>query len=166
MDTQGCDCKKCVSCCWHNPGWFGSIEEIKGAAKIKGLSVEEFAREYLIQEYLASHEDVIIPAPRRDFDRRHKDAPDIPESLRQYENEAKRDNGKGFEKPASWEHNFMTGYACIFLDKNNRCTIHESKPTECRAVFACKGAPKNNRYDLLKYWRKNQDFIKRLIPKE
>jgi len=63
---QGCMCDKCKDCCWHNPGWFGSIEEIEGAAKIKNMDIEHFVKEYLIREWYYA-EYVEIPAPRRNF---------------------------------------------------------------------------------------------------
>ncbi len=149
--SKGCTCEKCRSCCWCNPGWFGSIEEVKGAAKIKKMSVKKFAKEYLIREWWEEEDGVFIPAPRRNF----KKIRTITSS------EEDKRNGKGFVK-ATWGHNLIKGVACIFLDKNERCSIHKSKPKECREVFGCEKYSGNYRPKLLKYWGKNQKFVKSL----
>ena len=69
---MSCTCQKCINCCWHNPGWFASIEEIESAAKMVNLPVHEFCREYLIREWWAGEEGIYIPAPRRNFDRKER----------------------------------------------------------------------------------------------
>lgn len=170
---KGCSCSKCVSCCWNSPCWFGSIEEIEGAAKIMELNVRDFAKEYLIREWWAGDEidDISVPAPRKDFLRKDEDRKEC-DDMREKDKDLFSDfdtwrdeqikNGKGFVK-ATWGHNLMTGYACVFLDENNRCKIHESKPMEGRESFGCKkGRKKNFRLDCVKYWKKHQDFIKLL----
>jgi len=154
-----CQCKKCKECCWHNPGWFGSIEEIEGAAKIMKISVKDFCLEYLIQEWYSLDDgtEPIIPAPRRNFSRGTKNA---------YRGDTWNDdikrNHKGFIR-ASWGHNLLKGWACIFLDKNNLCKIHKSKPQECREVFGCKGGHKSKRPKIARYWEKHQDWIENII---
>lgn len=148
-----CSCEKCIGACWRNPGWFGYIGEIEGVAKIMKVSTKDFAKEYLIQEWWAGDEDIYIPAPRRNFDKR-KD--------RTYRGlaEGVQQNGKGFVV-ASWGHNLMQGWACIFLDDNNRCLIHQSKPEECRETFSCEKFFSNfkGREKLVSYWKKHQDYI-------
>lgn len=165
MDN-GCDCQKCKDCCWHNPGWFGTIEEIEGAAKIMKMTTKEFCKEYLIQEWMAGDdEENSIPAPRRNFDVKNKFEPtkhSNPKLIRIIEDLHKEDmerNGKGFVR-ATWGHNLIHGFPCIFLDKDNRCKIHNSKPMECRETFGCKEPGKNQRDNVLSYWNKHQDFIK------
>jgi Fe-S-cluster containining protein len=130
------------------------------------MTTKDFCKEYLIEEWWASDKsDISVPAPRRDFTRIadkswFKDLGAKPmEFLLQME--IKR-NGKGFVK-ASWSHNLITGVACIFLDKNNKCLIHKSKPEECRTSFGC-GSKKengNNRVAVLAYWKKHQDWIEK-----
>jgi len=153
--NQGCSCEKCVAACWHTPGWFGSIEEIEGAARLMGMPVKDFVKEFLIQEYWAGEEeDIIVPSPRRNFDR-YKGPKET-----DYSEIFKEENGKGFVL-ASWGHNLIRGYACIFLDENNRCLIHQSKPRECRECFVCKGQF-IDRSDLLPYWKEHQDWIRKM----
>jgi Fe-S-cluster containining protein len=151
---QECNCSECIKCCWRNPGWFGSLEEIKGASKLKKMSIKKFLYEYLIQEwYAGENEDITIPAPRRDFTRKADWA-----SNEIFLNEEKIRNGKGFVR-ASWGHNLIQGYPCIFLTKDNKCSIHKSKPKECKTVFACSKKRGIKRENLVKYWGKHQDFL-------
>ena len=158
---NSCACRKCKSCCWVSPGWFGSIEEVKGAAKIVEMPVGEFTKEFLIGEWWAGDdEDVIVPAPRKNFDRLSKERQKLETGAGDIFKDEKLRNGKGFIR-ASWGHNLMTGFACVFLTKDERCTIHESKPTECRKAFGCKKntQKKATRQQVVKYWEKHQDFI-------
>ncbi len=164
--SKSCDCKKCVSCCWSNPGWFGSMKEVAGAAKIMAMSVKDFSKEYLIREWWCGSEEVSVPAPRRDFSRmtgvRKTTQSEVKKILKDpsYGEEEKIKNGKGFVR-ATWGHNIMTGYACVFLDENQRCRIHESKPRECRLTFACSDKKSSNRrrVEAVKYWKKHQAWI-------
>jgi len=170
---NGCQCKRCIDACWNSPGWFGSIEEIKGAAKIMNLNVEVFARKFLIQEWWSSWNNgnnILIPAPRRNFGR-------ISEEEKKFQEEAKEKfpyimeskererclNGSGFVV-ASWGHNLLSGYACIFLTDNNLCMIHESKPAECRETMVCKDKHLE-REDIVPYWAKRQIWFQYMIRK-
>ena len=161
IKSNGCDCRKCKNCCWNSSGWFGSIKEVKGAAKIVGMPVREFAKEFLIGEWWSGDdEDIIVPAPRKNFDRLSKKEQELEIEVSDIWKEEKLRNGKGFIR-ASWGHNLMTGFACVFLTEDERCTIHESKPTECRKTFGCKKVKKKTiiRLQVAKYWKKHQDFI-------
>lgn len=151
MKTE-CSCEKCINCCNNSCGWFGSIEEVKGASKIMKMPLIKFAKEYLIEEYWSADNDISVIAPRKDFER----------STNQliFEDD-KQKNGKGFMR-ASWGHNLITGVPCIFLDENNKCKIHESKPQECREGFACKKSRFKGRDKIAKYWKKHKSFISRL----
>jgi Fe-S-cluster containining protein len=185
---KGCSCKECVNCCSCSCGWFGSIEEVENASKLMKMSLPEFAREYLIQEYWVGKEaeDILVIAPRKNFEKMKKYS--IKElkcnatfilpvltiqelskktktsRITAYSALKKEDterNGKGFVK-ASWGHNLMSGVPCIFLDKNNLCKIHESKPQECRESFACKKEDDfKGRDKIAEYWKKkkNKSFI-------
>jgi Fe-S-cluster containining protein len=137
-----CTCKACKDCCWRNPGWFGSIEEVIGAAKIVNLSLKEFAQKFLIQEYWCGDDDVSIPAPRRNPDKWREDAG-------KFWKEEMQKNGSGFIR-ASWGHNFVNNYACILLDENNSCIVHKSKPMECRETYGCKSSKERVRPKLCK----------------
>lgn len=127
-----------------------------------GLPVEEFAKKFLIQEWMAGEENVKIPAPRRDFSRKTEAKREYDELLGEYNiwTEEEQRNGPRFVV-ASWGHNLMDGYACIFLSDENLCLIHSSKPKECREIFGCKPV-KFNRHTLVDYWRKHKRWIKNL----
>jgi len=154
MSELSCKCEKCIECCWHNPGWFGSMKEIIGAAKIINKTIREFCQEYLIQEWWADNkENISIPAPRRNFERDEKTKYKGPP----WDDEIKR-NGKGFVR-ATWGHNLITGYPCIFLDENNLCIIYKNRPIECKKTFGCRKNKFKGREKLVNYWRKHQDFI-------
>lgn len=162
---MSCKCSKCIAVCWQNPGWFGSIKEVKGAAELLNLSVERFAEEYLIQEWWSGRKDYFVPAPRRNFERINDETK---KTFREFPSlnrtdEEKRRNGKGFIV-ASWGHNLMSGYACIFLTKDNSCLIHESKPRECKKTLTCKGISLNRKL-LLPYWRRNQNWFDKISNK-
>ena len=166
---SSCTCKKCIALCWQNPGWFGSVEEIEGAARILGKTVEEFTRNFLIREWWAGEEEWIeVPAPRRNFDRLTKDRKQLDQEMKTLsfwplELRERLRNGPGFVR-ATWGHNLMTGFSCIFLTEDNLCSIHESKPKECRESFGCERVTIfEGRRSLLKYWKEHQDWIKEMI---
>lgn len=159
VTENNCECRQCKDCCWFSPGWFGSVEEIRLSAESRGLSVEDFCKEFLIKEWWAGPEESIaIPAPRRNF---HRCNDERKLKNKTYMEEAAR-NGKGFVW-ASWPHNLITGFACIFLTEDEKCAIHESKPTECRSVFGCEKQAERvsdfHRKELIDYWKNNQDFL-------
>ncbi|KKM78686.1 hypothetical protein LCGC14_1357350 [marine sediment metagenome] len=164
---MSCKCSKCIVACWQNPGWFGSIKEVEGAAELLNLSIEQFAEKYLIQEWwISKNKDILIPASRRDFSRMDdiqkkvfKEFPTLDETWKR----ERTINGKGFIV-ASWGHNLMSGYACIFLTKDNNCLIHESKPMECRELLACKKI-RLDRKNLLPYWRRHQNWFDEISNK-
>ncbi len=111
MATE-CSCKKCVQACQEQPGWFAPGEAEK-AAELIGMDFEEF-KKFLIKDHCDNPSAPRAPyiyAPR-------KVGVDLPnQEIRTRENQKK----KG---------------PCVFL-KNNRCSIHQAKPYECREVFAC-----------------------------
>jgi len=168
ITKTSCSCDKCKACCWSSMGWFGSIKEVEGAAKIMKMPVKQFAKEYLIREWWVG-EDGYVPAPRKNFLRateaKKRVDSEIMEMIgRDIYSDDKLKNGKGFVV-ATWGHNLMDGYACIFLTKNEKCAIHASKPRECREAFACKPITKKAqeiRLRIVKHWEKHQDFIELL----
>lgn len=154
--TNECMCGKCQKCCWHSCGWFGSIEEVEGAAKMKNMTVIDLCAEYLIREWYYA-ETIEIPAPRKNMLRTKNLSDD-------YSDEEKSRNGKGFVR-ASWGHNLMTGYACIFLDDNNRCSIHAASPQECRETYGCKTDSDSfqQRKYIEDYWKEHQDWVEDIV---
>ena len=165
-----CSCEKCINSCWHNPGWFGSKEEIIGAAKILNLTLYEFTQKYLVKEYWVGDEtdNIYIPVPIRNVNRisPEKQAQLLEmDKLHLYTNQRDiyRDeiNACSNFDVAPWGYNLIHGFACIFLDENNRCKIHESKPSECRDSYGCKSTvKKDNRRNYVKYWKGHQGWIK------
>ena len=162
--SKACACQNCVNLCWHSPGWFGSKEEILGAAAVLGLDVGTFLKNWCIGEWIAGKdESILIPAPRKDFTKRTPASYSFPESL--YLDESER-NGPGFVK-ASWGHNLMTGFACIFLTADNRCQIHMSKPRECREEFGCRPNPQQSPRALAyTYWKDQQEWLRAQLGRE
>jgi len=156
MKKKQCSCPDCKKCCWHNPGWFGSVSEIRGAAKLKGLTVKEFCKEYLIVEYMEGEKRILVPAPRRNFSRINS-GPEFHYNEFIAGQNANR-NGKGFVT-ATWAHNLISGVACIFLDEKELCSIHKSKPQECAKAFGCGKDHSNKREDLLKYWKTRKNWV-------
>ena len=154
MDHQ-CSCKKCIKCCYNNPGWFGTKEQIIESSKVMGCkTLKEFADKYLIQEYWVGEDNTIIPAPRRSPDKTDKEKDE--EKLKFWREELSRN--QSFHM-ASWGHNLIKGFACVFLDDNDKCKIHDSKPTECKKTFGCK-ENKNIRKKVIKYWESNQQWVR------
>lgn len=166
-----CTCPKCKDCCWRSPGWFATIEEVKGAAAIMGLSLEDFCKEYLIREYWAGpDEHVSIPAPRKDFSRVDPDKEVLETKMSIWAsffgetddilptNEEAKLNGKGFVK-ASFGHNLLSGIACIFLTEDEACSINDSKPNECRMSFGCKKNTESYREPCVAYWKDKQHLL-------
>lgn len=160
-----CKCKKCMDCCWHNPGWFGSKEEIIGAAKLMNCSLKEFADKYLVQEWWSGEDETCIPAPIRNINKIDNETKEHIKEMEEnnmpcsYFDTIKKSSG-GFKR-ATWGHNLVNGFACIFLDENNLCKIHESKPYECKETFGCKKPTGRKRPKIVKYWKKHQNWIEK-----
>ena len=164
-NSKACNCDKCIKCCWRSPGWFGSKKEVIGAAKIMNYSLKEFADKYLVREWSASKNNIYVPAPIRNVNKINEITKDHIDEMSEknlpcfYFEEIEKSSG-GF-KIATWGHNLVTGFACIFLNENNQCMIHESKPTECRETFGCKNGKKKLRPKIVNYWSKHQTWIKK-----
>jgi Fe-S-cluster containining protein len=160
---MSCACEKCIDGCWHNPGWFGTIEEIEKAAKILNLSTEEFCREYLIREWWRNGH-IYVPAPRRNFERKERFMQQCAQGTRftwenTWGNEERR-NGKGFVV-ASWGHNLVCDIPCIFLTEDDKCRIYESRPTECRETFGCKETSFDRKI-CVEYWENHQGWVQEI----
>ena len=153
-ELSGCTCDKCIDCCNTSPGWFGSIEEVIGAANMMNMPIRVFMYEYLIREWYYA-EVIEVPAPRKNFDKCNGCI---------WQDEMNK-NKKGFVR-ASWGHNLITGFPCIFLTENNRCSIYESRPLECKISYGCRDTNKNMRQEIEDYWKHNQDWIMCIMNKE
>ena len=98
-----CRCYRCVSACYRFPGWFepGQAERV---AEHLGTTVEDLFRSRLIVDYWCDgcRDDIYVLAPSN---QRNEPGEVVP-----------------FLKPDG---------RCTFLTDDNRCEIHEVKPTEC-----------------------------------
>ncbi len=163
IKNTSCSCVECKSLCWISAGWFGSVNEVKQAAKLCHVTPHEFAMEYLIQEWWAGDdEDTSIPAPRKNFNRNNLNLDNG--TLDRIMCDERKRNGRGFVR-ATWAHNLLKGWACIFLNDLDECTIHMSKPRECKEAFGCGGSMSRGRERIVSYWKKHQDFIEILKGK-
>jgi Fe-S-cluster containining protein len=132
-----CKCKKCVSACRSQPGWFLPGEAEK-AAELLGMPFEELRAKYLIREYWMADQTIYVWAPR-------KVGVDV-----------NRDT-------AGWSSAFQAA-PCIFLTDQNLCMIHAAKPAECREAMPCdasfKASP-NMRESIKEEWEKIGNPLKR-----
>lgn len=109
MKTRDCTCEKCVSACKRSPGKMLPYEAER-IAKFLELPFDELKKKLIKNYHYNSETDPLIWEPRKvgmDED----------------------------EEIASDEYTNRRG-TCVFL-KNDRCTIHEVKPFECRISLLC-----------------------------
>ncbi len=108
-------------CCKSSPGWFGP-GEVEKAALVKGMSPDEFVREFLI-----------VDSVEVDGEPVHAFAP------------VKLDRfGKPQAEPGSrvdGTYRYFRG-ACIFYTGEG-CGIYQARPVECRA-YVCTQLPEEN----------------------
>ncbi len=125
--AQSCSCAACIKCCTKgNPGWFAP-GEAESAARLLGMTFEEFKREFLIVDYwIGDHDEIDVLAPRKVEIETHR-------------------------VRASWGYTFHSG-RCVFLTEENRCNIHQAKPLECRETFGCDKGQGRSREDISKMW--------------
>lgn len=104
-DTIECSCGTCVSACRKKPGWF-SPNEIKPLADYLGITEKElFEKHLLVDYYVDMEKDQVFFVL----------SPSI------------KDHKPGQEFPF-----FPTG-SCVFLNADEKCSIHPAKPFECKA---------------------------------
>ena len=135
-----CKCDECRGYCEHKPGWFapGEAEE---AAKLMGMSVEEFFQEYLAVDYWMGDDEfptTFVLSPRT----------------------TKMETG-GTEFP-------LTPHGtCVFL-KDGLCQIHEAKPTECAAADHTTTAEEGQKTkkEIVKKWMGRQKDIEELLGRK
>jgi Fe-S-cluster containining protein len=96
-------CEVCQGYCKSRPGWFapGEAEE---AAKLLGLSLQEFFNRRLVVDYWVrgmDESDIYLLSPANDENR-----------------------------PGEIDSTFMPGGQCVFF-QDGLCAIHDAKPLEC-----------------------------------
>lgn len=127
--TSECVCDACVGACANgNPGWFLPGEAQK-AAKLLKMSFKDFKNKYLVIDFWCGKEEIEILTPLKVL------TPSKP--TKGYSEDyltATRDlesRNRGIPgKRVTWGYGMLNG-RCVFLDKKNRCMIHEAKPYEC-----------------------------------
>ena len=104
MVNKSCICDECISYCKTKPGWFlpGEIEMV---SEYLGMSLKDLFNEYLSVDWFLDDDDLDL-------------YPITPAIIGHYNR-----SGKMFT--------FNPIGVCIFL-VDNRCSIHEVKPYECR----------------------------------
>ena len=137
--TKSCRCTECISACKRNPGVFapGEAEE---AAKLLGMSFEEFKEKYLILDYwtnVDTWEDIFVYSPKKVYmDSSHRVA----------------SFGSRFEHSP-----------CVFLTQDEKCMIHEAKPMECARAYCCnqeKTKEKSLFEEIKELWEKEENPLK------
>ena len=101
-DTIECSCEDCTSACYRKPGWF-LPHEIKPAADLLGLTEQEFFDKHLSVDYYGR-----------------------PDSFTFVLSPATTNAVPGEEFP------FNPNGRCVFLTEDNKCSIHNAKPYECK----------------------------------
>lgn len=106
-------CKKCARCCFRYPCDI-TFEELPGIAKKLNLSIGEFFDKYLLWDFYIGDDDV-------------------KEQAYQYYIVFRRSNRKEeINHTASWSWAMQFESPCIFLTKDNLCSIHDFKPESGR----------------------------------
>ena len=113
---ESCSCHECVSACRNDPGRLVP-DDVRKLSRLLGISARDLENDYLVRVSVASNgrtAHALAPAKRKG--RRFVAAPGTTAP----DNYAKK---KG---------------QCIFLDDNDRCSVHEAKPFECGAYMGCR----------------------------
>lgn len=133
MRTDGCSCEKCVDCCKHLPG-IPMPDEVPRIAEHLKISVTELLQKYFVAGWrsgmFSDDDEIRFVYPAKTWAAGHTE---------------------------DWGYPLSRG-DCIFL-KDNKCSIHEVAPHECRKVFACDKSPDKiigqHRNDALREWQKS-----------
>jgi Fe-S-cluster containining protein len=134
MDLKGCTCDKCVNACKSIPGAFAP-GEARRLAEAKGMTLHELYSKYLKIDYYIG-------------DPYEADSSDCTEVDMLMPSTEAEDSGVR----ASWGSRFDKS-PCVFLDENDRCSIHEYKPLECATAYPCRGPRTAVSFqDLAKMW--------------
>lgn len=137
-DTIECSCEDCVAACHRKPGWF-LPEEIKPTAELLGLTEQEFFNKHLSVDYYSN-----------------------PNSFSFVLSPATTNSVPGEEFP------FNPNGRCVFLTEDNKCSIHNAKPYECKAFdhrkLDIEGAKSHEA--VAQEWESDQDRIVKLLGRE
>jgi Fe-S-cluster containining protein len=132
-----CTCEHCISACENNPG-MGTPDEMR---KLIDLG---YANKLCIDWWEPSFE----------LDNDERIFMLVPAALG-------TEGGYSEEMPSmGWLFDWRKGQ-CTFLTEDDRCAIHEHKPTECREFLACRGK-KANRAKIVRQWNtpKGQTLVR------
>ena len=115
-EMENCSCDECVSACMNDPGRLvpGDILKI---THFLNITEDELKKEYLVIVNVTSKGQLA-----------HALAP------------AKKSGRRFIAEPGSVAPDYYAKEKgrCIFLDENDRCSVHEVKPFECGAYMGCR----------------------------
>jgi Fe-S-cluster containining protein len=111
---QECNCFECISACTNDPGRL-IPSDIKKIAAVLGCTPEQLIADYLVKIPLGDGKiSALAPAKLK---------------------------GKRYvAEPGTIAQDYYADQKgkCVFLDKENRCSIHSVKPFECGEYMGCK----------------------------
>lgn len=128
-NLEGCRCERCIHACSKQPGWFAPGEAEKTAESM-GMDFEIFKNKFLVIDHCDDHQAEDAPyvyAPRK------VDVDSEGCSIRTYAEQSMRSK-------------------CIFLTEDNKCSIHSTKPYECKHTFMCRPGGWWLRDEIEKLW--------------
>ena len=113
---ENCSCRECVSACRTDPGRLVP-DDVGKLSRLLGISPRDFENDYSVRVPAVSNGHTAYAL-----------AP------------AKRKGRRFVAEPGS---TVSDSYAeekgqCIFLDDNDRCSVHAAKPFECGAYMGCR----------------------------
>ena len=136
MDIKetNCVCTQCVGACKNTPGWFGGPDEILALAKFMGISAEEVFKKYLVVDFHMTEDAVrtLVVSPFKHAEPEVDDCAKFAQKMNPWATAEDMD-GKIYDHPGtlvSFSFPYRSG-DCVFL-KDDRCSIYEVRPQECR----------------------------------
>lgn len=113
---EHCICQECVSACHNDPGRLVP-DDVRKLSRRLGISERDLENDYLVRVPVAiGGQTVHALAPAKKRGRRFVAAPGT----------------------AAPDYYAKEPGQCIFLDDNDRCSVHEAKPFECAAYLGCR----------------------------
>jgi len=113
---ENCICPGCVSACRNDPGRLVP-DDVRKLSRLLGISERDLENDYLVRVSVASGGHTLHAlAPAKRKGRRFVAAPGT----------------------AAPDYYAKEDGRCIFLDDNDRCSVHEAKPFECGAYMGCR----------------------------
>ncbi len=136
---NSCECERCKAACENRPGWF-LPGEAELAAKLKGMTLQDFFNKYLSVDFYYGEDEkpIFVLAPATDTSEPGKEYPMEP-------------CGR-----------------CILFTDDGKCSIHIDKPYECRKMHHDGSAEAGDitHEEVSKAWEKHQDQIKELLGRD